>query len=47
VKVIAPTHGLVITDMDKTVAKVSEGIIAASLTPEVPVNSSESSTAKT
>ncbi len=47
VQVIAPTHGLVITDMDKTVAKVSEGIIAASLAPEVPVNTSESSELKT
>ena len=35
VNVIAPTHGLPITDMDKTVKRVSEGIIAASRTPEM------------
>lgn len=34
VKMIAPTHGLPITDMDVTVKKVSQGIIDASLTPE-------------
>lgn len=34
VKIIAPTHGLPITDMEVTVNKVSQGIIDASLTPE-------------
>lgn len=34
VKMIAPTHGLPITDMNETVAKVSQGIIDASRTPE-------------
>ena len=34
VKTIAPTHGLPITDMNETVAKVSQGIIDASRTPE-------------
>lgn len=34
VKTIAPTHGLPITDMEGTVAKVSQGIIEASRTPE-------------
>ena len=34
VRTIAPTHGLPITDMDRTVARVSQGIIAASRAPE-------------
>ena len=34
VRVIAPTHGLPIRDMEATVRRVSQGIIAASRTPE-------------
>ena len=34
VRTIAPTHGLPITDMGRTVARVSEGIVAASRGPD-------------
>lgn len=34
VKVIAPTHGLPITDMDGTVERVCEGLVMASRAPE-------------
>jgi flavorubredoxin len=37
VQVIAPTHGLPIRDMDKTVKKVGEGLIWASQAPEAGI----------
>jgi hypothetical protein len=38
VKTIAPTHGLPITDVKKTVPKVQEGLKSAALLPESGTN---------
>jgi TPP-dependent indolepyruvate ferredoxin oxidoreductase alpha subunit len=38
VKIVAPTHGLPITDVKTTVPKVQEGLKAAALKPESGTN---------